>query len=154
MRINAVSANNFHVNFEKKQYSGNISPARRNDMSRAEKITLFAVSAVAVGIGIASIALTKKSKTSLLDTLKEQGNTIAKNYRKKHPKQDPAVKMLKGKRDITAVNDYTAYVTKKKIASLNQKVLNNEINLNDPKVYKHIIKNKLDMERQVANLLA
>jgi cell division protein FtsL len=50
------------VNFEKKQYTGNISPAKTNNLSRADKITLCALSAAAVGIGIAFVFVKLKKK--------------------------------------------------------------------------------------------
>ena len=153
MRVNSISAKNSYPIFHAKKHSSDVFAAKRDNLSRGEKITIFATSAVAVGLGIAAIALTKKNKTSST-FLKKQKMLLEKKIKKSSLKQDPAVKMLKGKRDINAVNDYKAYITKKKIESLNQKVLNNKINLDDPKVLKHVIKNKLNMEREVISLLS
>lgn len=153
MRVSSINANNFYPNFSAKKYSGDIYPAKRNDLSRAEKITICALSAAAVGVGLATIALTKKNSDKAKSFIKKQKFFFNKKMQNVQKKQDPIVKMLKGKRDSVAVNDYKAYITKKKMNSLNQKVLNNQINMDDPKILKHIVRNKINMERNVMNLL-
>ena len=92
MRINSIGIS-YH-NFCRKKYVGNISTTQDKKLSRSEKITICALSAAAVGIGIATIAIAKK--TNPIKNLNKKKEILIKKYRKKHPKQDPVVKMLKG----------------------------------------------------------
>lgn len=151
MRINTINATNHMPNFKAVKYTGNITPAFRTDLSRGEKISICAVSSAVLGLTVASMAIIKKSGKTPIKFLKRQKNLLLNKLQKSHHKQDPVVKMLKGRRDASAVKDYQIYMAKKKIASLDKKVLNNQINMT-PEAHKHIVKNKIALERITGNV--
>lgn len=136
----------YKQSFQAKKYTGNIISGA-NDLTRGEKFSIGALSVASIGIGIATIAISKKCQKSPLEILKNQAKTLLEIFQKKHPKKDPLKKLLKNRRDAQAVKDYQVYMAKQKIKSLEHKFLNNEITIKDKKAYEHIVKNKLALER-------
>ena len=149
MRVNSINRFNYAPNFKSVKYTGNITPAFRTDLSRGEKIAICAASSAALGLAIASVAITKKQGKNPIKLLQIQKNKIIKKFQKEHPKKDKLTKILKNRRDESAITDYKIFQAQKKISSLNQKILNNEININDPNVRKNIVRNKVRLERFV-----
>jgi cell division protein FtsL len=147
MRINSIKANNCVPNFKAKPYTGSIAPSFRTDFSRGEKIAICALTSAVVGVAIASIAITKKSGKNPIKLMQIQKDKFTKKFHKAHPKQDRLTKILKGRRDETAVVDYQIFQAQKKIASLDKKILNNEINISNPNIRQKLVKNKVELER-------
>lgn len=146
MRITPIANNSYNQNFRASQYTANIIPSRRTDLSRGEKISICATSLALSGMAIGLIALTKKCKKNPIEIFKNQ---LAK-LQKKHPKKDPIVKKLKGQRGVDAVAEYNKMLAKKKVTSLEQKFVNGEIKNKGPKELNYIVRNKTRLER-VAN---
>ncbi len=91
----------------------------KQDKKRNKLVPALAALACA---GIALIYINKKITTSALE--------------------EPIYKILNGQRDLTAVEKYKQYIAQKKLNSLQNKLVNCKIKINNPHVYERIKNNQ------------
>ena len=154
MKVNSVlssSVPKIFASIYPKKYTGGFVVETKEEKQRKTN-TLYALSIA--GIASAALIIGAKNGITPKSIFQNTSKKLVEAYRKKHPPKDPLVELLGNRRDAQALKDYEIFITRKKNASLLNKIVAGDFNRKSGIDFDKILKNNENMQRQIRSYSA